>query len=111
MLTIHTTPDVEDTLSDSSPRRWTYHAEAGWQTGGWYGEAKQAARILGLPCVSEDDGPVITSRHVMALGIRILRAQRHEYRSGRMCPSCARPVAYRGSHCDACFDAALATLG
>ena len=43
MLTIHTTPDVEDTLSDSSPRRWTYHAEAGWQTGGWYGEAKQAA--------------------------------------------------------------------
>ena len=50
-------------------------------------------------------------RSALALGLRILRAQRHEYRSGRMCPSCARPVAYRGSHCDACFDAALATLG
>ena len=49
-------------------------------------------------------------RTALALGLRILRAQRREYRPGRMCPACGRPVAYRGTHCDPCFDAALATL-
>lgn len=49
-------------------------------------------------------------RSALALGLRILRAQRREYRPGRMCPACGRPVAYRGTHCDPCFDAALATL-
>jgi hypothetical protein len=100
MLTIHTTPDVEDTLSDSSPRRWTYHAEAGWQTGGWYGEAKQAARILDLPYTSEDDGPVITSRHVMALGVRILRAQQRDERHEQTCNA--------GAECAVCNAAFLA---
>lgn len=49
-------------------------------------------------------------RSALALGLRILRAQRREYRPGRMCPACGRPVAYRGTHCDPCFGAALATL-
>ena len=62
-------------------------------------------------CIATDTGATIPeARRALALGLRILRAQRREYRPGRMCPACGRPVAYRGTHCDPCFDAALATL-
>lgn len=54
----------------------TYHAEAGWQTCGWRGEAIEAAIRLDIP--RHSDGARISSAAVVALGLRILRAQRRD---------------------------------